>query len=442
MPQVILPCLDEAPALPALLASLPPGWRALVADNGSRDGSADIARAHGATVIDVAQRGYGAAVHAGLRAATSRVVAVMDADGTLDPAQLVRVAAPVVQGDADLVIGCRQAVTRAAYPAYVRVANAILTQRIRARTGLPLRDLGPIRAARRQALLGLGLTDRRYGYPLETVTAAAERGWRIEQVEVDYRPRAAGSSSKVTGTLRGTMRAAWDMSRVLAATTGPAAPDPRPVLVVVAKAPVAGRVKTRLTPRLTADGAAAVARAALADTLAAVRAVPGARAVLALAGDPACLDRSELAGIEVWPQRGESFGERLAHVFGAIPATPMVLVGMDTPQVQPTQLVAALTALADHDAALGRTPDGGWWLLGLRDGRHAETLVDVPMSRPDTGDLTLSALRARSLDVASLAPLVDVDTIDDALLVAAGIPASRFARALQARLAEHEEVFA
>ena len=213
---VVLPCLDEAAALPWVLSRMPAGYRAIVADNGSTDGSAGIAAAHGAQVVAVPRRGFGAAAHAGLEAATADVVCFLDADGSFDPRQLPRVAEPVQTGRADLVLGRRLPTSRRAWPWHARLGNALLAARLRRRAGVPIHDLGPMRAGRRDALLRLGLTDRRFGYPLEMVVAAARAGWRVSEVDVDYAPRAAGGRSKVTGTVLGTVRTVADMSRVLA----------------------------------------------------------------------------------------------------------------------------------------------------------------------------------------------------------------------------------
>ncbi|MFG1912243.1 glycosyltransferase family 2 protein [Kribbella sp. NPDC048928] len=210
---LVLPCLNEAAALPWILERLPAGVRAIVVDNGSTDGSPTVAADLGATVVTCDVKGYGAACHAGLEAADADIVAVMDADASLDPQQLVRVTAPVEGGQADLVLGRRRPVSRGAWPWHLRLANAELSRRIRRRTGVALHDLGPMRAGRRTALLGLGLTDRRSGYPLETVVRAADAGWRIAEVEVDYLPRSG--RSKVTGTPLGAARAVLDMSKVL-----------------------------------------------------------------------------------------------------------------------------------------------------------------------------------------------------------------------------------
>ena len=213
---VVLPCLDEAAALPWVLGQMPPGFRPIVADNGSGDGSAQIAQRHGARVVDAPQRGFGAACHAGLLAATSQVVCIMDADSSLDPADLPLVAGPVLDGAADLVLGRRRPAGRGAWPLHARLGNRAIAAAIRRRADVQLRDLGPMRAARRDGLLALALADRRFGYPLEMVIRAAEAGWQIEERDVPYHPRAAGKS-KVTGTVRGTLQTVRDMRRVLAA---------------------------------------------------------------------------------------------------------------------------------------------------------------------------------------------------------------------------------
>ena len=211
---VVLPCLNEAGALPWLLTRMPVGYRPIVADNGSTDGSAEIAAHHGATVVNVPQRGFGAACHAGLLAASSDIVCVMDADGSFDPLDLEIVTAPVRDGGIDLMLGRRAPTAQGAWPAHARIGNMVLSAELRRRAGVPLHDLGPMRAARRQALLDLDLQDRRFGYPLEMVMRAAAAGWRIGEAPVPYYPRTG--KSKVTGTVGGTVKAVRDMRRVLA----------------------------------------------------------------------------------------------------------------------------------------------------------------------------------------------------------------------------------
>ncbi|MFF9070211.1 glycosyltransferase family 2 protein [Streptomyces sp. NPDC014891] len=225
---VVLPCLNEAEALPWVLARIPSGWRSLVVDNGSTDGSAEIARSLGATVVPEARRGFGAACHAGLMAADAEYVCFCDCDASLDPGLLSGFVRAVASGEADLVLGRRRPRGRGAWPAHARAGNLALSRMLRRRTGLRLHDLGPLRAMRREELLGLGLTDRRSGYPLQMVVRAADTGLRVREEDVPYLPRTG--RSKVTGTWRGTWQAVRDMRTVLAeppyapATPGPVEP--------------------------------------------------------------------------------------------------------------------------------------------------------------------------------------------------------------------------
>ena len=209
---LVLPCLNEAAALPWVLGRVPPGYRAIVVDNGSTDGAAEVARAAGATVVFEPRRGFGAAVAAGIDAATAPIVAVCDADASLDPADLPRLVALLGDG-ADLVLGRRVPTRRSAWPLHARVANSFLSWRIGALTHVRLTDIGPMRVARTSPLKELGIRDRRSGYPLEMVLRAASAGWQIVEADVAYAPRIG--RSKVTGTVRGTFTAVHDMNRVL-----------------------------------------------------------------------------------------------------------------------------------------------------------------------------------------------------------------------------------
>ena len=212
---VVFPCLNEEGALPWILGRLPEGYRAIVVDNGSTDRSAEVAREHGALVVTEPRRGFGSAAHAGLLAATAPIVAFCDADASMDPRDLPRVVDPVESGAADLVLGRRRPTSRGAWPLHARVANRALASLMRGATKLPLHDLGPMRAVRREAMIALDLGDRRSGYPLELVLRGHAEGWRILEVDSPYSPRIG--RSKVTGTIRGTYIAVLDMSRLLRA---------------------------------------------------------------------------------------------------------------------------------------------------------------------------------------------------------------------------------
>jgi glycosyltransferase involved in cell wall biosynthesis len=209
---VVLPCLNEADALPGVLAAIPPGYQALVVDNNSTDGTADVARAHGAEVVCERAPGYGSAVHAGVVAATSPVVAVIDADGSLDPGDLPRLVAAL--DGAEMVIGRRRAVPGSRWPWHARLGTAAVCSRLRQKHGLPVHDIAPMRVMRRDDLLALGVEDRRSGYPLELLVRAAAAGWRVVELDVLYGPR-SGGVSKVSGSVRGSLHAAVDFWKAI-----------------------------------------------------------------------------------------------------------------------------------------------------------------------------------------------------------------------------------
>jgi rSAM/selenodomain-associated transferase 1 len=208
-------------------------------------------------------------------------------------------------------------------------------------------------------------------------------------------------------------------------------------VLVVAKAPVPGRAKTRLGHRIGHVAAAELAAAALLDTLEACEAAYGGRCHLALDGElgDACRGgeiRDVLRSWRVFGQRGDSLGERLAHAHGVLAYDapgPVVQVGMDTPQLTPGHLEEAADRLRPGQGVVAPAVDGGWWLLGLAEPARARALAGVPMSTDRTGRDTVAALAGSGARVGSAPTLRDVDTVDDAALVAAVAPASRFAAA-------------
>lgn len=213
---LVLPCRDEAAALVALLPAVPDGLAVLVVDNGSRDGTAEVARRLRARVVVEPRPGYGAAVHAGLLAAEHDLVAFMDGDGSFDPADLLPLVEDVRSGRADLAVGRRRPTRGGVWPWHARLGNALVVWWLRRRIGMVAHDIAPIRVCRREDLLELGVRDRRFGYPVELLRRATDAGWRVSERDVSYHPRAAGTRSKVSGSVRGTARAARDFWRVLA----------------------------------------------------------------------------------------------------------------------------------------------------------------------------------------------------------------------------------
>lgn len=213
---LVLPCRDEGPALRSLLPRIPADFAVVVSDNGSRDGTAEIARGLGALVVSESRPGYGAAVHTGLLAATHEYVAFMDGDGSFDPAELLPLLEDVRSGRADLAVGRRRPVRSGVWPWHARAGNALIVAWLRRRIKMDAHDIAPMRVCRRQALLDLDVQDRRFGYPVEMLQKATMAGWRVSERDVGYHPRAEGTKSKVSGSVKGTLRTARDFWRVLA----------------------------------------------------------------------------------------------------------------------------------------------------------------------------------------------------------------------------------
>jgi glycosyltransferase involved in cell wall biosynthesis len=212
---LVIPCRDEAAALPGVLALVPAGMRVIVVDNGSRDGTADVARRLGATVVDEPRPGYGAAVHAGMVAASAQYVAVLDGDGSMDPRELLPLLDEVSSGAATMACGRRRPAARGVWPWHARAGNAVVLAWLRRRTGLGVHDIAPVRVCRREDLLALGVRDRRFGYPVELLVRAQRAGWLLSEHDISYHPRAAGTRSKVSGSVKGSLRAARDFAKVL-----------------------------------------------------------------------------------------------------------------------------------------------------------------------------------------------------------------------------------
>jgi glycosyltransferase involved in cell wall biosynthesis len=212
---VVIPCRNEALALPRVLARLPDGMRAIVVDNGSTDDTAAVARSLGADVVVEPTPGYGAAVQAGVEAAAAEIVAVMDGDASMDALDLVPMVDDVASGRADLAVGRRRPADRAVWPWHARAGNQLVSWWLRTRAGVDVHDIAAMRVCRRKALLALDVQDRRFGYPLDLLVRAHRAGWAIREHDIAYHARAAGTRSKVSGSLAGTVRTVVDFAKVL-----------------------------------------------------------------------------------------------------------------------------------------------------------------------------------------------------------------------------------
>ena len=212
---LVIPCRDEAAALPGVMALVPAGMGVIVVDNGSADGTAEVAASLGARVVHEPRPGYGAAVHTGVEAATATYLAVLDGDGSMDPRELLPLLQEVRSGRSSMACGRRRPATSGIWPWHARVGNAVVLAWLRHRTGLSVHDIAPVRVCRRSELLALGVEDRRFGYPVELLTRAQQAGWTLTEHDITYHPRAEGTHSKVSGSVKGTVRAARDFARVL-----------------------------------------------------------------------------------------------------------------------------------------------------------------------------------------------------------------------------------
>ncbi len=312
---------------------------------------------------------------------------MIDGDGSMDPAELVALLEDVTDGRADLAVGRRRPSARGVWPWHARAGNAVVLWWLRRRIGMPLHDIAPMRVARREDLLALGVEDRRFGYPVELLQRATAADWRFVERDISYYPRAAGTRSKVSGSVRG-----HDPRR---SRLRPGALVRPAVALVVAKSPVVGRAKTRLGREVGMERAADLAAAALLDTVTACAAAFGAeRCHLALDGILAHGQRADelLEAVADWtvhPQRGDDFAERLLHAHedaAAFSGAPVVQVGMDTPQLHVASLLEAAVA-ADQPRRSSPRPGVRRWLVAPRGGRAAPARppargADVHRRRP------------------------------------------------------------
>ena len=214
---LIIPAFNEAECIGQVLAEVPPGVieEVIVVDNGSVDGTGEIARSSGATVVHEPRRGYGFACAAGAAAAKCDRLVFMDGDGSFDPGELTRLVAPLERNEAELSLGSRMLtkLPPGAMPAHQIFGNRLISWMLSRLYDARLTDLGPFRALSRELLFSLDMQERTYGWPVEMVVKVARQRLRIIEVPVSYRPRLAGRS-KVGGSLQGTFKATYHILRV------------------------------------------------------------------------------------------------------------------------------------------------------------------------------------------------------------------------------------
>jgi rSAM/selenodomain-associated transferase 2/rSAM/selenodomain-associated transferase 1 len=425
---VIIPALDEEVALPSVLGRIPT-WvdQVIVVDNGSVDGTATVAQRAGATVVEEPQRGYGRACLAGIAASNDAADALvfLDADGSDFPEQMDRLVDPIIAGQADLVIGSRRLGSCAprAMSLPQRVGNMLAPALIRLLWKQRYTDLGPFRAIRTAALRQLGMDDQTYGWTVQMQIRAARFGLRCTEAPVDY-ARRKGGRSKISGTIRGTVKAgAKILGCVAHEFLAPSIRHPyvKESLVVFARCPESGRVKTRLIPALGPDGAAALHADMLRHTITLVSQFKHERGLPVelrhSRGTPQDFAAFGVDGLPCRPQLDGDLGARMLHAFRIMlrEASAAVIIGTDCPELSPGILHAAFEALKPggaHDLVLGPATDGGYYLIGLR--RPIPALfADMPWSTDQVLAETMRRASAHDLNTHLLPTLDDVDEPKD-----------------------------
>jgi len=430
---VIIPALDEERSIGGVLDAIPRDivGEVIVVDGGSGDATVTVASARGARILCEPVRGYGRACAKGVSEAHGDVLVFLDADGASDPRDIQALVAPIAEGNADMVLGsrlrrdCPAPMMPGAMPCQQRFGNVLGALLIRSLYGLPVSDLGPFRAVRRDLLLALPVGNLTFGWPTEMIVKAARAGWRIVEVPVSCRTR-TGGTSKISGTLRGTVLAAFHILGTIArsarvgqrqAASAPCQLPPDgaiPVVVVMAKRPVPGEAKTRLCPPLTPLEAAGLYEALLKDTMELVSGLRGVRTAIAVSPRSAVDEMRRMAprGARMLAVEGADIGECLRGATEQLFAegfTRVVAVNSDGPTLPAEYIERAVEMLTHSDLVLGPAEDGGYYLIGMRQ-QQPGLFTDIEWSSSRVAVQTLERAAAAGLTVAQLPSWYDVDT--------------------------------
>lgn len=453
---VVIPTHNEAQSIGRVLADLPADTvtEVLVVDSNSNDGTPEIASKMGARIIREPRRGYGRACLTGLaEASDADIVVFLDGDYSDRPAELPLLLAPILEGRADITLGSRLQKSRSAdaLPWHQMFGNSLAASMIRILYRLDISDLGPFRAGRADVLRALALQEVTYGWAVEMILKGTLAGVRVVEVPVSYHPRIG--KSKISGTLRGTVGAAWFILSLIARyyfryrrakNPPPAAlasrsaiescgvntaysPNGGRTLVVMAKAPRPGMVKTRLSPSLPVEAVTELYRCLLNDTIALAHSLKMVEvAIMCPASDVEELIQLAPSVSGVVGQEGQGLAAGLTSAFGYFASAGyqrVVAFNSDSPHLPASILEHAFETLTSHDVVVGPTHDGGYYLVGAK-ASHAGLFDGDSMGTNSALEALLARARSLQLSVGFTHPFYDIDVAGDLTRLASELEAA------------------
>ena len=456
---IIIPTINEEESLGFVLSSIPMHIvdEIIVVDGGSTDDTVAIAETGGARVIHEPRRGYGQACATGAEKAIGDIVVFLDADGADDPANLPQLLEPILSGDADMALGSRLAgeIEKGTMPWQQYFGNWLSALLIRLLYRLPITDLSPFRAVKKSKLLELGMTEMTYGWPTEMIVKAANAGWKIREIPVNYHKR-YGGQSKISGTLRGTVLATYFILSTIfkylfnaKSQRGRDAEKPlidslasarlsHSALIIMAKEPKLGSTKTRLCPPLSLEGAVRLYEALLLDTIEMTEKLVGIDGNdgidLAIAITPpesqGYFESISPPGTLQLPVTCADIGECLTKVLGQLLALgykKVIALNADGPSLPMEFIQDAIELLDKNDLVFGPSEDGGYYLIGMKE-KTPEIFTGIAWSTSQVLEQTLAKAESLGLKVALTSLWYDIDTFADIerlRLELASIPSDR-----------------
>lgn len=441
---LIIPTLNEEESLGFVLENIPEGYidEVLVVDGGSTDKTVEIANAFGARVIQEDRRGYGQACSTGSDHASGEILVYLDADGADDPTGIPEIIQPILDNQADMVLGSRLAgtIVSGAMPWHQNFGNWLSALLIRILYRLSITDLSPFRAVRKTKLHELGMTEMTYGWPTEMIAKAARQKWNIIEIPVNYRPR-YGGHSKISGTIRGTVLATYYILSTIikyafnAKTQRSKGAEKRfqkisaslrlrasalkkeSALIIMAKEPKVGSTKTRLCPPLSYEDAARLYEALLRDTIDSTAQLAGIDLAIAITPPESqeYFEKITPSGTLFIPVICSDIGDCLNQVLNYLldlGYKKVIALNGDGPSLPRAYIQQAFDLLDEHDLSFGPSEDGGYYLVGMK-AKHPGIYENITWSTATVLEQSLAKAQALNLSVGLTPPWYDVDTAEE-----------------------------